>query len=156
MSDFPPKREAPQLRKPLSDRIHDAIKERIADHRFSQVKYKDGLRKTWHSTSKKAKTILVRSLTRSFVPSGNRGCGGRLFDRSEWVWTALVAFDQTVSLDNFEDAMLRDPILILRDEELDQQVTISLTDVVESHPPESESSQGTRVTYRLLAELSSL
>jgi len=156
VSIFPPEREAPELRQPLTDRVHDAIKERIADHRFSQVKYKDGRRKTWHSNSKKAKTILVRSLTRSFVPSRNKSCGGPLFDRAEWIWTALIAFDQTVSLDGFEDAMMRDPILILRDEELDQQVTISLVDVVENHPPESESSQGTRVTYRLLAELSSL
>jgi len=156
MSLGQPTREIPFLRKPLGDRIHDAIKDRIADFRFPRVKFDNGHRKTWQRDGQKAATILVRSLTRSFIPSTNKQCGGPLQHRSDWIWTAVVAFDRQVNLDEFEELMMRDPILILRDEELDQQVTISLVDVVEQHPPEKESSQGTRVTYRLSAELSSL
>lgn len=145
------------LKRPISDRIHNAIKERIARVRFSRVEFRQGLRYTLHHKVERAKTILVRSLSRAFLPAArNRLPGGALQEIDAWIWVALVHFDGQVNLDKFEEDLLHDPILIERDGELGQQIRVSLLDATDEHPPEREGAHGTRVTYRFQADLSPL
>ncbi len=140
----------------ISDRIHNAIKIRIAEFRFPVISYKTGLRSTKLNDALQAQTILVRSQQVGFRESRTRKCGGRLQERTAWIWVGIVHFDRQVNLDSFEEDLMRDPIRIPRDDELDQQIDISFVDAVYEHPPEKESSYGTRVTYRFQADLSPL
>lgn len=138
------------------DRVHNAIKQRIADFTFRDISYASGLRSTEAVGTQKAKTILVRPQTSAFQEAHNRGCGGRLQERFSWTWIAIVAFDRQVDTGSFESLMLRDPIRIPRDADLDQQLDISLLDAEYKHPPEKQSSHGTRVTYRFQVDLTPL
>lgn len=140
----------------ISDRIHNAIKQRIADARFPAIDFKQGLRRTDPARALKAQTILVRPQQVGFEDSSNKSCGGPLQQRVSWIWVALVHFDRQVNLDGFEEDMLRNPIRIFRDEELDQQIDVSLLDAAYEHPPETGSAHGNRVTYRFEADLSPL
>lgn len=147
---------AVELQPTISDRIHDVIKLQIAEHRFPTVTYQNGLRRTRNNEAIKAATILVRSQQVGFVEARSRRCGGRLQERTAWIWVALVHFDRQVNLDLFEEELMRGPLRIPRDDELDQQIDISLLDANYEHPPEKQSSFGTRVTYRFQADLSPL
>ncbi len=145
-----------EVKPSISDRIHNAMKLFIADHRFPVINYKGGLRSTRATDTVQAKTILIRSQQSGFERARNFRCGGPQQQRIAWTWVAIVHFDQQVNLDFFEENLLRQPIQIPRDQELDQQIDLSLVDVVYEHPPEKESSHGTRVTYRFQADLSPL
>lgn len=147
---------AVELTPSISDRIHNAMKEFIADHRFPAISFPGGLRKTRTNDGQKAKTVLIRSQQGGFEEGRSRRCGGRLQQRVAWIWVAIIHFDQQVNLDFFEELLMRQPIRISRDDELDQQIELSLLDVVYEHPPEKQSSHGTRVTYRFSADLSPL
>lgn len=144
------------LQPTISDRVHDAIKLHIAAHDFLTVSFQEGLRATSLTESVKARTILVRPATVGFIESRTRKCGGRLQQRTDWIWTALVHFDRQIDFDAFEDSLLRAPLRIPRDANLDQQIDISLLDALYEHPPEQEPSQGSRVTYRLQVDLTLL
>ncbi len=147
---------AVELDPSISDRIHNALKTFIGDQRYPTIIYSNGLRKTRSNDAVKAKTILVRPQQSGFQEARSRRCGGRLQERTAWIWVAIVHFDRQVSLDGFEELLMRQPIQIQRDDELDQQIDLSLQDVVYEHPPEKQSSHGTRVTYRFSADLSPL
>lgn len=151
-SQHPPYTE---LNPTITTRVHNEIKLFIAGIRFPVVKFKSGLRVSLTETVS-ARTILVRPQQAGFIESKNRGCGGRLQDRNGWIWTASVHFDRQVDLDTFEDMLLRSPLRIARDSELTQQIDISLLDASYEHPPENQSSHGTRVTYRFQADLTPL
>lgn len=154
MTDFIP--DVVDLKVSLSDRIHNEIKLRIADYRFPAIAYKQGLRSTQQNAAVKAAAILVRAQQVGFQSAHTSLCGGPTQERTTWIWIALVHFDKQVNLDGFEEVLLRNPIVISRDEELDQQINVSLLDAEYQHPPEQESSNGTRVTYRFQADLSPL
>lgn len=140
----------------ISDRIHNAIHEFFSKQRYRVVEYKEGRRRTSQHEAVKAQTILVRSQQVGWVEARNRRCGGRGQEKTAWTWVALVHFDQQVDTDEVEAELERGPLRILRDNELDQQVDISFLDAVYEHPPETQSSHGTRVTYRFTADLSPL
>ena len=144
-----------ELTPSLTDRIHNEIKLYIAQARFPVISFQSGLRRTLLQTVK-AKSILVRPQQSGFRESKNRSCGGRLQDRNGWVWIVLVHFDRQVDLDAFETRLMRDPLRIPRDVDLTQQIDISLLDVVYEHPAEKQSSTGTKVTYRMQADLTQL
>jgi len=152
MASFKP--QFVELVDPESDRIHNAVKMRIAEERFPVVSYKQGIRTTQQSEVEKAKTVLVRPQQVGFVAADSSLCGGASQQRTAWVWVAIIHFDRQVSLDSFERRMMREQIVIPRDSELEQQITISLLDAAYQHPPEKESSHGTRVTYRFQADMS--
>lgn len=140
----------------ISDRIHNAVKQVLLNERFPVIRYKDGIRSTSRSEAVKAQTCLVRAQQVGFEESITRKCGGRLQQRTAWIWIAIVHFDQQVNLDAFEERWMRAPLRISRDSELDQQIDISILDAAYEHPPEQQPSHGTRVTYRFQADLSPL
>lgn len=144
------------LQPTISDRVHNAIKLHIAAQGFLTVTFPGGIRTTSLTESVQARTILVRPATVGFIESRTRKCGGRLQQRTAWIWTALVHFDRQIDFDAFEDSLLHAPLRIARDESLDQQIDISLLDAVYEHPPEQEPSHGSRVTYRLQVDLTPL
>ena len=141
------------MHEPLSDRIHNAIKQALAGGRYHVVDYKQGMRYTLRELAK-PQTVLVRSLTSAFEPNRSSLCGADKRQRTGWIWTADVHFDRQVSLDLFEQGMQETDIVLPREGELTQQITIFLLDATHIHPPETQSSHGTRVTYRFQADLS--
>jgi len=144
-----------ELNPSISDRVHNVVYMLIANERFPTIKYRDGVRRSGPEALK-PQTILIRPQQVGFEESSTRKCGGRLQQRVAWVWIAMVHFDQQVSLDTFEEKFMRGPLRVSRDNDLDQQIDISFLDAVYSHPPEQQSSHGTRVTYRFQADLSPL
>jgi hypothetical protein len=82
---------------------------------------------------------------------------GREFrqERLAWAWLLKVRFDTEVILEEFEHALLRSPLVVLRDpgNGIDQQVRLLLEESVIEHPPRGGASNGTEVTYRFTAEL---
>ena len=136
-----------------SDRIHNAIYAAIAAYDFPRVSYdKDtGLRTTDDMDTENAETILIREVTSAFDEAVGNRRQPRLRERTDWQWEALVAFDNQVSLEGFEDAS---PLFLPRTAELNQQVTITLDTVQYTHPPEHASSSGTRATLTFTASLS--
>jgi len=76
-------------------------------------------------------------------------------ERQGWAWLLVMRFDTEVSLEGFETALLRSPLSIARDplDGRDEQVRLLLEDVAYEHPPRGGASNGTKVTYRFVAEL---
>lgn len=140
----------------LSDRIHNAIVDRIMAHSFPVVEYVQRHYRQTSQSAVAAQTILVRPQSSAFIESNNRMCGGPLLDRDSWQWVALVHFDRQVSTDAFDEHLMLSPIVVPRvpGQGLQQQATITLTDAQYVHPPEKQSSHGSRVEYRFLVSLS--
>jgi hypothetical protein len=73
--------------------------------------------------------------------------------RGDWIWELHLAFDKEVTTELFERAMLTNPIRLPRDDANGlEAVIVRLMDNEWSHPPRQQSSNGTRATYRFVAE----
>lgn len=138
-----------------TDRIHNAIYAAIAAHDFPRVSYDPDtkLRATDEMDTEKAETILVRATSTAFEQAVGYRRTPRVQDRSEWVWEAEVAFDNQVELELFERELSDGAILLPRTAELNQQVTITLTAVEYTHPPQHQPSSGTRAVLTFTATL---
>lgn len=76
-------------------------------------------------------------------------------DRKQWQWLLILRFHQEVITEVFENALLRDPVLVPRDPDqgITRQARLLLLDSKVQHPPRGGSSNGTEVTYRFTADL---
>lgn len=139
-----------------SDRIHDSIYGAISAYDFPHVSYDTdtGLRTTSAVDTENPKTVLVRQLGSQFIQAMRERRTPRLAERENWGWVAHVAFDNQVSVEEFELSQLDAPVLLPRTAELDQQVTIWLIETELEHPPEQQSATGTRAIFRYVAQLS--
>ena len=135
-----------------TDRIQNAIHDRISSYDFRLVIYQDGLRTTVPDTVP-PKTILVHETSATF---GDAKLNRRTLrhERETWIWTATIAFDREVSLVEFEESLLNDPIRLPRDNDFNQSVTVSLSEVDFTHPAEQQPASGLRAVYRFSASLS--
>ena len=139
-----------------SDRIHDAIVGAILGFSFPVVSYdKDTrLRTTSAVTSETAETVLVRELSASFTDAVGQRRTPRLRQREDWLWEAEIAFDGQVSLELFEQTYSDAPLFLARAVGLTDQVVITIESSAYEHPPEHQSSSGTRATLTFAASLS--
>lgn len=139
-----------------SDRIHNAIVGAILAFAFPIVSYDPDtrLRTTSTSLTESASTVLVREVSSTFDTAVGQRRTPRLAERTDWEWEALVNFDGDVSLESFEKTYTDSPLFLLRTAELDQQVVIALVKVDYTHPPEQQSSSGTRAVLTFTASLS--
>lgn len=139
-----------------SDRIHDAIYNAInGSVEFFHVTYdKDTGLRTTAVTFETPETVLVREVSCSFIEARSNRRTPRLREREDWRWEATVAFDNQVSVEEFEAAMTATPIFLQRTGQLDQQVVVFLEETEVSHPTEQQGSTGTRVSFRFVAQLS--
>lgn len=138
-----------------SDRIHDAIYTAINAFAFPHVTFdKDiGLRTT-EVTTETPQTLLVREMSSGFVDALNNRRDPRLRERENWRWEADVVFDSQVGMEEFEALMSTTPIFLPRTAELDQQAVVFLEETEVDHPAEQQSSTGSRVSFRFVAQLS--
>jgi hypothetical protein len=76
-------------------------------------------------------------------------------ERTSWAWVLRLRFEQEVSLETFEQALLETPITIQRDasDGRPRQVRLLLDDASYDHPPRGGPSNGTKVEYRFVADL---
>ncbi len=77
-------------------------------------------------------------------------------ERQGWAWLLKIRFDTEALLEDFERTLMRSPLTIARDssDDRDQQVILILEDSSYEHPPRGGASNGTKVTYRFVANLS--
>ena len=70
-------------------------------------------------------------------------------------WLLIMRFDHEVLLEDFEEALMRAPLFIVRDpsDGRTEQVRLLLEEAAYEHPPRGGASNGTEVTYRFVAEL---
>lgn len=139
-----------------SDRIHQAIYEAFSNFDFPFVTYDpdSGLRTTSEVDGEAPSTILIREQQSSFEPAIGFRRQPRVQERTTWTWEAMIAFDNQVSLELFEETYTQTPLFLPRTVDHDQQVTITLSDSQYVHPPEHASSSGTRATLTFSASLS--
>ena len=138
-----------------SDRIHDAIYAAVNAFAFLHVTYdKDTGLRTTEVTTEAPETLLVREVSCSFVDARNNRRDPRLREREDWRWEADVVFDNQVSVEEFEALMTTTPIFLPRTGELDQQAVVFLEETEVDHPAEQQSSSGTRISFRFVAQLS--
>lgn len=88
-----------------------------------------------------------------FGPSnGTRTFG---YDRISWSFEMILEFDGEVSIEQFEQDMTIKPMKLPRNVDLGlREVTLRLSSSTPTHPAMLQPNQGTRVTFRIEAELS--
>jgi hypothetical protein len=139
-----------------SDAIHNAIVGVLLPFSFPIVTYDPDtrLRTTSTTTGETPETVLVREQSSAFDDAEGERRTPRLRERTDWSWEAEIAFDGQVSLELFEETYTDSPIFLPRTAELDQQVVVTIGSVEYVHPPEHQSSSGTRATITFAASLS--
>ncbi len=139
-----------------SDRIHDAIVGAIIGFSFPVVSYDNDtrLRTTSEVDGEAAETILVREVSSTFVDATGQRRTPRLRQREDWLWEAEIAFDGQVSLELFEQTYSDAPLFLPRIAGVTDQVVITIESSAYEHPPEHQSSSGTRATLTFAASLS--
>jgi hypothetical protein len=82
---------------------------------------------------------------------------GREFrqERQGWAWLLIIRFDTEAMVQQFEDSLLRAPLFIAQDPSDDRPLAVRLLleESAYEHPPRGGASNGTEVTYRIVAEL---
>lgn len=140
----------------LGDRVHNALLDLFEMRQFPRVLFPGGRRQTKNTSLEKPATIMVRQQSAVWEDARNRTCGGPDQERDLWIWTVEVHFNNQVSFEEFEEEHARKNVVLPRDAEFDQQVQLEFVDVNYLHPPEQQSSLGSRATYRFQAVLSPL
>lgn len=76
-------------------------------------------------------------------------------ERTGWAWLLIIRFNTEAILEDFERALMRNPLTIPQDlaDDRDQSVILLLEESSYEHPPRGGASNGTEVTYRFVADL---
>lgn len=76
-------------------------------------------------------------------------------ERQGWAWLLVLRFGTEAIMEEFEETLMRSPLLIPRDpgNGIDRQVRLLLEESAYEHPPRGGASNGSEVTYRFVAEL---
>lgn len=135
------------------DRVHNALFDILSNTVFPVVEYSSGRRQTLPQ-GERAASVLIRPDFSSFETATSRLCGGAAQQRGDWRWNATLSFTSQVSTEEFEDELMSSQFILERTPEVSDQVTLTLIDVNMEHPPESQPTSGTRVTYRFQADVS--
>lgn len=138
----------------LSDVIHASLRQATLAGTFPLVTYPAGARDTSDSIFLQPQTILAKPMSSTWSnPERNRQ---RAFsERSVWLWELTVEFDREVSLEQFEDDNTNSLLRIVRTA-TQPQVDLIFEEANYTHPPEQQAGGGTRVVYRVRAELTPL
>jgi len=138
----------------LADDIHAELRTCVAAGTFPQVTYPAGVRTTSLTVNLTPQTFLAKPLSSTWSePERNRSRG--FSERRTWLWEVTLEFSREVDLEAFEDlntnTMLRLPRTSSK-----PQVDLIFEEADYRHPPEQQPAAGTRVVYRVRAELSPL
>ncbi len=68
-------------------------------------------------------------------------------ERQIWTWILILAFNEEVSLEEFEEEVSLNPTLLARDATHPRQVEFDLVSVNYIHPPRQAPENGTSATY---------
>lgn len=150
----------------LTDDIHAKLRETVLAADFPIVRYPNGVRTTSEDVPASGPdpevpailmvpaTVLAKPLSSTWdLPIVNRRRG--FIERAIWRWELIVEFSREVDLEAFETTNMNTPLRIPRSG-LKPQVDLILEEAEYRHPPEQQPAGGTRVVYRVRAELSPL
>lgn len=138
----------------LADEIHDALLTAVKGGTYARVTYPSGVRTTSASDTEAPKTVLIKPVSSTWgVPERNRIREFR--ERATWLWEVYVEFSREVSLEAFEDANTNSLLRIVRTA-TQPQVDLIFEEAEYLNPPEQQPAGGTRVKYRVRAELTPL
>lgn len=138
----------------LTDDIHKALRDFIAEYDFALVTYPGGVRTTAATADQNAATVLIKPMSSTFnLPKVNRRSGFR--ERDSWIWEAIVEFTREVDIAAFEDDITNTLLRIPRTESK-PQVDLILDEANYRTPPEQAPGGGLRVVFRFRADLSPL
>lgn len=138
----------------LADEIHAAILTAVNSGTFARVTYPGGARTTSLTETEAPKTVLAKPTSSTWsTPERNRQRS--FLERATWLWEATVEFNREVSLEQFEDDNTN-TLLRLERTATKPQVDLIFEEAEYRHPPEQQPSSGTRVVYRIRAEMTPL
>lgn len=138
----------------LTDEVHAALVTAVKSGTFARVTYPNGVRTTSATETEAPKTVLAKPITSTWsVPERNRQHDFR--ERATWLWEVIVEFSREVSLEAFEDANTNSLLRLVRTA-TQPQVDLIFEEADYRHPPEQQPAGGTRVVYRVRAELTPL
>jgi len=139
----------------LGDEIHAALLAAVKTvDQFPVVTYPNGVRTTSATEFLSPATVLAKPLQSTWsIPERNRQREFR--ERATWLWEVTVEFSREVSLEEFEDANTNSLLRIPRTA-TKPQVDLIFEEANYVHPPEQQAGGGSRVRYRVRAELTPL
>ena len=138
----------------LADEIHAALLTAVKGATYARVSHPGGVRTTSATEVEAPKTVLIKPLSSTWdQPERNRTRGFR--ERATWLWEVYVEFSREVSLEAFEDANTNSLLRLVRTA-TQPQVDLLFEEAEYLNPPEQQPAGGTRVKYRVRAELTPL
>lgn len=94
-------------------------------------------------------SVLTNEISALFGdPAVNRREARR--ERQSVTWQLIIVFPCEVATERFEDALLREKLVIPEGDGVDQ-IALELASVDYSHPPRQQAESGTRVIYTVIA-----
>lgn len=135
-------------------RIHNVLITWTRSGPFRPVSYTtDGLIVVDTTDHIEPSSITVQEERCSFAVE-DRKKRGLFYRRSGWEWSVYVAFEQEVTLEEFEKRFMDDPIVIQPEPALGlDRMYLHLVQASYSHPPRHESPSGTHATFSFEASL---
>jgi len=148
---------AGQVIRTQKKRVNDALRERVDVGLFLPARVDSNTGQLIAASDDQAvrPTVILITETTALMGLPRRN---RQFDRDEkhnWTWEVLLQFSETVTVEPFECDILESPINLAADVDNDLgSVRLRFRDVRYEHPPQQNSSSGSRVTMTFEADLS--
>lgn len=134
-------------------RIYDALVAAARAGLFLRVGYDQGTVTIIEGVPVPPKSVLANE-TRSTFGVSKRWRRTYIEQRLVWEWELLLQFDKEITAERFERAYCDAPINLPRDPANNlEAVILRLVSSSYSHPPQQQPSNGTRLTYRFVADV---
>lgn len=133
-------------------RAYDAILSRVAGAVFVRVSYDQATSTLTVGDEVKPKSVLLNELSTTFAEA-KRWRRSYKQQRDRWTWNLILMFDKEASTEIFERDMLDNPIHLPADRPNGLEAfTVKAIDANYVIPPQQQSSNGTRASYRVTVE----
>lgn len=133
-------------------RAYDAILSRVAGAVFVRISYDQASSTLTVGDEVKPKSVLLNELSTTFVEA-KRWRRSYKQQRDRWTWNLILMFDKEASTEIFERDMLDNPIHLPADRPNGLEAfTVKAIDANYVIPPQQQSSNGTRASYRVTVE----
>lgn len=133
-------------------RAYDAILSRVAGAVFVRVSYDQASSTLTVGDEVKPKSVLLNELSTTFAEA-KRWRRSYKQQRDRWTWNLILMFDKEASTEIFERDMLDNPIHLPADRPNGLEAfTVKAIDANYVIPPQQQSSNGTRASYRVTVE----
>lgn len=134
-------------------RIYDALMAAARAGLFLRVGYEQGTVTIIEGVPVPPKSVLANE-TRSTFGVSKRWRRTYIQQRLVWEWELLLQFDKEITAERFERAYCDAPINLPHDPANNlEAVILRLVSSSYSHPPQQQPSNGTRATYRFVADV---